>query len=42
MPLKEAIIEKGFFGNQDSVAKHKVRKWIHAIDRLKKRFEISD
>lgn len=42
VPLSEAIKEKGFFGNQNSVAKPKAKKWIHTIDRLKKRFEISE
>ena len=34
----EAIREKGFFGNQNSVAKPRCQKWIHTIERLKKRF----
>ena len=42
VPLDNAIKEKGFFGNQNSVAKPKAKKWIHTIERLKKRFEISD
>ena len=40
--VNDAIKEKGFFGNQNSVAKPKARKWIHTIERLKKRFEIVD
>jgi hypothetical protein len=40
--LSEAIKEKGFFSNQKNVAKPKVKKWIQTIDRLKKRFEISE
>lgn len=40
--LDQAIKEKGFFGNQNSVAKPKARKWIHTIERLKKRFLIED
>ena len=40
--LENAIKEKGFFGNQNSVAKPKAKKWVHTIDRLKKRFEITD
>lgn len=40
--LDEAIKEKGFFGNQNIVAKPKARKWIHTIERLKKRFEVSN
>jgi hypothetical protein len=40
LPLDEAIKEKGFFGNQNSVAKPKAKRWVHTIDRLKKRFEV--
>ncbi len=40
LPLDQAIKEKGFFGNQNSVAKPKAKRWIHTIDRLKKRFEV--
>ena len=40
--LEQAIKEKGFFGNQNSVAKPKARKWVHTIERLKKRLEVSD
>jgi hypothetical protein len=39
--LDEAIKEKGFFGNQNSVAKPKVRKWEHTVNRLKQRLGIS-
>jgi hypothetical protein len=42
VPLDQAIKEKGFFGNQNSVAKPKARKWVHTIERLKKRLEVSD
>jgi hypothetical protein len=42
VPLNKAIKEKGFFGNQNSVAKPKAKKWIHTIDRLKKRFRVED
>jgi hypothetical protein len=42
LPLEEAVKEKGFFGNQNIVAKPKVKKWAHTIERLKKRFEISE
>ncbi|MGN6544273.1 MAG: endonuclease NucS domain-containing protein [Aureliella sp.] len=42
VPLDAAIKEKGFFGNQNSVAKPKAKKWIHTIERLKKRFSIDD
>jgi hypothetical protein len=42
VPLEDAIKEKGFFGNQNSVARPKAKKWAHTIERLKKRFEISE
>jgi hypothetical protein len=38
--LKDAIKEKGFFGNQNSVAKPKTPRWNHTVERLKKRFGI--
>jgi hypothetical protein len=40
--LDEAIKEKGFFGNQNSVAKPKVRKWDHTVSRLRQRLGIKD
>ena len=42
VPLDEAVREKGFFGNQNSAARPKARKWTHTVERLKKRWEISD
>jgi len=42
VPLDKAIKEKGFFGNQNSAAKPKAKKWVHTIERLKKRFGIED
>lgn len=39
--LDQAIHEKGFFGNQNTVARPKARKWAHTVDRLKSRFGIS-
>ncbi len=36
----EAISEKGFFGNQNSVARPRAPKWEHTVGRLKKRFGI--
>ena len=39
--IDEAIKEKGFFGNQNSVAKPVAAKWEHTIERLKKRFRIN-
>lgn len=38
VPLEQAVREKGFFGNQNSVAKPKSRKWGHTVERLKQRF----
>jgi hypothetical protein len=42
VPLEQANKEKGFFGNQNSVAKPKARKWVHTIERLKQRSEVLD
>jgi hypothetical protein len=42
IPVEEAIREKGFFGNQNSAAKPRNKKWIHTIDRLKSKFGILD
>jgi hypothetical protein len=38
--IPEAVSEVGFFGNQNTVARPRTHKWIHTIDRLKKRFDI--
>ena len=38
----EAIKEKGFFGNQNSAAKPRAKRWLHTVERLKKRFEIAE
>jgi len=40
VPLSQAIREKGFFGNQNTVAKPRTPKWNHTVERLKKRFGI--
>jgi len=37
----ESIKEKGFFGNQNSVARPRTLKWEHTVKRLKKRFGVS-
>ncbi len=42
VPLENAIKEKGFFGNQNSVAKPRSKKWSHTIERLRTRFGITD
>ena len=38
--LDEAVKEKGFFGNQNSAARPKARKWTNTVERLKKRWDI--
>jgi hypothetical protein len=38
VPQAEAIHEKGFFGNQNTVARPKDSSWDHTIQRLKKHF----
>lgn len=42
VPLENAVRETGFFGNQNSAARPKSKKWIHTIDRLKKRWNIKN
>ena len=42
VPLTEAIKEKGFFGNQNSAAKPRAKKWRHTVERLKQRFGVAD
>ena len=37
---KQAIHEKGFFGNQNSVARPRAPKWDHTVERLTTRFGI--
>ena len=39
---EQAVKEKGFFGNQNSVARPRTDKWDHTVERLKKRFGIRD
>lgn len=39
--IEKAIKEKGFFGNQNSVARPIAARWEHTIERLKKRFRIT-
>lgn len=36
--LNQAIKEKGFFGNQNTVCKPVTKKWQHTVNRLKERF----
>lgn len=42
VPTEGAIREKGFFGNQNTVAKPRSKAWVHTIDRLRARFGITD
>ncbi len=42
MSLDQAIKEKGFFGNQNTVCRPRDKKWDHTVDRLRRRFGISD
>lgn len=41
LPLSHAIHEKGFFGNQNSAAKPRSKKWPHTVERLKTKLKIS-
>ena len=40
VPVSQAVKERGFFGNQNTVAKPKTPKWNHTVERLKKRSDI--
>lgn len=41
VPLAQAVKEKGFFGNQNSVARPTSPTWAYTVQRLKERFGIS-
>jgi len=41
LPLDKAISEKGFFGNQNTVARPTTPKWNYTVQRLKERFGIN-
>jgi hypothetical protein len=41
VPVSQAIKERGFFGNQNTVARPRTPKWDHTVDRLKARFGIT-
>jgi hypothetical protein len=41
VPVGGAIKEKGFFGNQNTVARPRTPKWDHTVERLKVRLAIS-
>lgn len=40
VPEEAAVKERGFFGNQNTVARPKTQKWNHTVERLKQRFAI--
>ena len=42
VPLKDAVSEKGFFGNQNSAARPRAKSWSFTIERLKHHFGIQD
>lgn len=42
VPLNQAVKELGFFGNQNSAARPRAQKWNHTVERLKKRWGITD
>ena len=41
IPVEDAIREKGFFGNQNTVCKPTSKRWQHTIDRLKQHFKVA-
>ncbi len=41
VPVNEAVWEKGFFGNQNTVAKPKSKKWVHTVERLRLRWRVA-
>jgi hypothetical protein len=41
VPIEKAVKEKGFFGNQNTVARPTSPKWNYTIQRLKERFGVS-
>lgn len=38
VPIEQAIREKGLFGNQNSAAKPRPKKWQHTVERLAEAF----
>ena len=38
--LEDAVWEKGFFANTNTVCKPRAKKWQHTVERLKKRFGV--
>jgi hypothetical protein len=41
VPENAAVKEKGFFGNQNTVARPSADRWVHTVERLKARFGVS-
>jgi len=41
VPLADAVKERGFFGNQNTVARPRTASWDHTVNRLKARFAVS-
>ena len=41
VPKSEAVREKGFFGNQNTVAKPRAARWEHTVQRLRKRWQLA-
>jgi len=39
-PIKQAVSELGFFGNQNSVCKPRSSKWLFTVDTLKKKWDV--
>jgi hypothetical protein len=42
VPVKKAISELGFFGNQNTVCRPTTPKWSYTVERLKSVFDIKD
>jgi len=42
VPESEAVKERGFFSNQNTVARPRTPKWTHTVERLKRVFGIQD
>ncbi|HEY1064645.1 MAG TPA: endonuclease NucS domain-containing protein [Pirellulales bacterium] len=42
VPVQDAFREKGFFGNQNTAAKPRTKRWTHTIERLKQLFGVTD
>ena len=40
VPVAEAVHEKGFFGNQNTVCRPRTKSWQHTVERLKQRFGV--